>query len=44
MTTPPHGSVRTSLPPTAMQEKNLNTMLDHVIAWSDALRTLRDKR
>ncbi len=30
--------------PVAMQETNLNTMLDHVIAWSDALRTLRDKR
>ena len=30
--------------PAAMQEKNLNTMLDHVIAWSGALRTLRDKR
>jgi NAD(P)H-dependent FMN reductase len=30
--------------PAAMQEQNLNTMLDHVIAWSGALRTLRDKR
>jgi NAD(P)H-dependent FMN reductase len=30
--------------PAAMQEKNLNIMLDHVIAWSGALRTLRDKR
>ena len=30
--------------PAAMQEKILNTMLDHVIAWSGALRTLRDKR
>jgi NAD(P)H-dependent FMN reductase len=30
--------------PAAMQEKNVNTMLDHVIAWSGALRALRDKR
>jgi NAD(P)H-dependent FMN reductase len=27
--------------PAAMQEKNLNIMLDHVIAWSGALRALR---
>jgi hypothetical protein len=30
--------------PAATQEKNVNTMLDHVIAWSGALRPLRDKR
>jgi NAD(P)H-dependent FMN reductase len=30
--------------PAAIQEKNLTVLLDHVIAWSDALRTLRDKR
>ena len=30
--------------PTAIHEKNVNAMLDHVIAWSGALRTLRDKR
>ena len=30
--------------PAAMQEKNVNAMLDHVIAWSDALRHVRDKR
>jgi NAD(P)H-dependent FMN reductase len=30
--------------PAAMQEKNVNAMLDDVIAWSGALRTLRDKR
>jgi len=29
--------------PAAMQEKNVNLMLDHVIAWSGALRFLRDK-
>jgi NAD(P)H-dependent FMN reductase len=28
----------------AMQEKNVNTMLDHVIAWSGALQPLRDKQ
>lgn len=27
--------------PAAMQEKNVNAMLDHVIAWSGALRPLR---
>lgn len=27
--------------PTAVQEKNLNVVLDHVIAWSGALRALR---
>jgi NAD(P)H-dependent FMN reductase len=27
--------------PTDMQEKNLNSLLDHVIAWSGALRVLR---
>jgi NAD(P)H-dependent FMN reductase len=29
--------------PAAMQEKNVNVMLDHVIAWSGALRPLRDE-
>lgn len=30
--------------PAAIQEKSLTAMLDHVIAWSGALKTLRDKR
>jgi len=30
--------------PAAMQEKNVNAMLDHVIAWSGALRAVRDKQ
>jgi lactate/malate dehydrogenase, alpha/beta C-terminal domain len=30
--------------PAAMQEKNVNAMLDHVIAWSGALRPVRDER
>jgi NAD(P)H-dependent FMN reductase len=29
--------------PAAMQEKNVNDMLDHVIAWSGALRVLRER-
>ena len=29
--------------PAEMQEKNVNAMLDQVIAWSGALRSLRDK-
>jgi NAD(P)H-dependent FMN reductase len=29
--------------PTEIQTKNLATMLDHVVAWSGALRALRDK-
>jgi hypothetical protein len=29
--------------PAEMQEKNVNGMLDQVIAWSGALRSLRDK-
>jgi NAD(P)H-dependent FMN reductase len=28
--------------PAAMQEKNVNAMLDHVVAWSGALQPLRD--
>lgn len=30
--------------PAATQEKNLSGLLDHVISWSGALKTLRDKR
>jgi NAD(P)H-dependent FMN reductase len=30
--------------PAAMQEKNVNTMLDHVIAWSRALQPMREKQ
>jgi len=30
--------------PAAMQEKNVNTMLDHVIAWSGALQPVRAKQ
>ena len=30
--------------PAAMQEKNVNAMLDHVIAWSGALRPVRGKQ
>ena len=30
--------------PAVMQEKNVNAMLDHVIAWSGALRAVRDKQ
>jgi NAD(P)H-dependent FMN reductase len=30
--------------PIDAQEKNLSTVLDHVVAWSGALRTLRTKR
>lgn len=30
--------------PTERQEKNVNDMLDHVIAWSGALQPLRDKQ
>ena len=30
--------------PSARQEKAVNAMLDQVIAWGGALRTLRDKR
>jgi NAD(P)H-dependent FMN reductase len=33
-----HGSV---FNPTEIQEKHLNTLLDHVIAWSGALKVLR---
>src|SRR5450432_3974535 len=33
-----HGTV---FKPTETQEKNLNTLLDHVIAWSGALKVLR---
>ncbi|HVR23675.1 MAG TPA: NAD(P)H-dependent oxidoreductase [Candidatus Polarisedimenticolia bacterium] len=29
--------------PAAMQEKNVNALLDHVIAWSGALRALRER-
>ena len=29
--------------PAEMQEKNVNAMLDQVIAWSGALRSLKDK-
>jgi len=30
--------------PAAMQEKNVNAMLDHVVAWSGALQPLRDNQ
>lgn len=30
--------------PAAIQEQNLTGLLDHVISWSGALKTLRDKR
>jgi NAD(P)H-dependent FMN reductase len=30
--------------PAAMQATNVNTLLDHVMAWGGALRLLRDKR
>ena len=29
--------------PTEMQTKSLATLLDHVVAWSGALRALREK-
>ena len=30
--------------PAPQQEKSVNTMLDQVIAWGGALKTLREKR
>jgi hypothetical protein len=29
--------------PMEIQEQNLKTVLDHVIAWSSAMKTLRSK-
>jgi hypothetical protein len=33
----------TTFKPAPMHEKSVNTMLDQVIAWSGALKVLRDK-
>jgi NAD(P)H-dependent FMN reductase len=34
----------TAFKPAAMHEKSVNAMLDQVVAWSGALKTLRDKQ